>query len=162
MRKLILFLLVIPIFGNAQKLSELRTDYPLASKEVAVTEELFNELSSISKEDEASLVAYKGAVLTLKAKFAQSLKSKKTYFEQGAELLEHAVETKPDNIEIRCLRLSVQENAPKIVGYRKAISEDRQFILDNYRAVKDLEVKKFIKGFVMVSKAFNETEKQLF
>jgi len=119
-------------------------------------------LANISEQDDATLVAYKGALLTLKAKFTRSIKSKKSYFKEGVALLEHAISEEPENIEIRCIRMGVQENSPRIVNYKGQIAEDKKFLLDHYDTIKNQEVKEFIQGFVVHSKRFNDAEKQLF
>ena len=108
------------------------------------------------------LIAYKGAIATLKAKYAKGVKHKKEYFKAGKELLESAVAGDPGNIEIRCLRLSVQENAPKIVGYKEHIEEDKKFILDHYQHTTSKEAKAFVKNYVRQSALFEDSEKQLF
>lgn len=161
MRLLTVFLF-ISTFCISQELKELRVDYPKANLDEAVTNTLHEKLLSVSKEEDKTLVAFRGAVTTLKAKFAKGFRDKKTYFKEGAELLEFAVASDPKNIEIRCLRLGVQENAPRIVGYKKNIEEDKKFIVDHYEANTDKEVRKFIKGYVLLSDVFTDAEKQLF
>ncbi len=162
MKRFILLLLVSSSFCFSQELEHLRSNYPKANSEESVTNELYQNLSSVSKSDSKTLVAYKGAILTLKAKFAKGFKSKKTFFKEGAELLEYAITTEPKNIEIRCLRLGVQENAPKIVGYKKNILEDKQYIIDHFADIKNQQLRNFIRGYVMLSAAFSDSEKQLF
>lgn len=162
MRALVFLLLFTSSFCISQELDDLRADYPKANTTASVTDQLNESLSAVTKADNKTIVAYKGAILTLKAKYAKGFKNKKTFFKEGAELLEYAIVSEPKNIEIRCLRLGVQENAPKIVGYKKSIQVDKQFILDNYAAIQNKNLKDFIRGYVMLSEAFSDTEKQLF
>lgn len=162
MRFLTLLFLVITTSCLSQTLKELRVEYPKANVEESVTNTLHEELSSVTEVDNKTLLAYKGAVLTLKAKFAKGIKTKKNFFKEGVQLLEIAINSEPANLEIRCLRLGVQENAPKIVGYKKHIGEDKQFILDHYPSTSTEEIRKFVKGYVLLSDLFTEAEKQLF
>jgi len=162
MRLLIVLFLVVYTSCFSQEISELRLDYPKANLDEAITNTLHKKLSYVTKEEHKTLVAYKGAIATLKAKFAKGIKNKKTFFKEGAELLEYAISEEPNNLEIRCLRLGVQENSPKIVGYKKAIQKDKQFILNNYNSIGDKEIRKFIKGYVLLSELFTDAEKQLF
>ena len=157
----ILFLFITP-FCLSQELEELRMEYPKANSDATVANALFQELSPIGKTDNKVLVAYKGAVTTLKAKFAKRIKDKKAFFKEGAQLLEYAIASEPKNLEIRCLRLGVQENSPKIVGYKDRIQEDKQFLLTHYKTTTNKSVRKFVKGYVLLSKVFSEAEKQLF
>ena len=162
MRFATIFFLFVFNFCVSQELKELRVDYPKANLDEAITNTLHVRLSSYSKEKNKTVVAYRGAVATLKAKFASGFKNKKTFFKEGVELLEFAVSSEPNNIEIRCLRLGVQENSPRIVGYKDNIEEDKQFILDHYKSNTDTEVKNFVKGYILLSDIFTEAEKQLF
>lgn len=162
MRPLTILFLCVSTFCVSQELKQLRVDYPKANLDEEVTKTLHEELSSVTKEDNKTLVAFKGAVATLKAKFAKGFGNKKTYFKEGAELLEFAIASEPKNIEIRCLRLGVQENSPKIVGYKKNIKEDKQYILENFKSSTDKDVRKFVKGYILLSGLFTDAEKQLF
>ncbi len=162
MRLVIALFLMVSTFCFSQELKELRVDYPKANLDEAVTNILHKKLSAISKEDNKILVAFRGAITTLKAKFAKGLKDKKNYFKEGALLLEYAVEQESNNIEIRCLRLGVQENAPRIVGYKKNIQEDKQFLLEHYKSTSNKEVRNFVRGYVLLSDVFTDAEKQLF
>ena len=162
MKVLLIIAIAIPSFLLAPKLSELRELYPKASDNKEITDQLFEKLETVTTEDKATLVAYKGAVHTLKAKFAQGIKNKKEFFQSGKELIEHAIAIKPNDIEIRCIRLGVQENSPKVVKYRGDISTDKQFILDHYHAIESEEIKVFVKNYVLRSQAFDSAEKQLF
>jgi len=143
-------------------LAAVRAKYREASNDKEVVKKLHHQLISISKNDTPTLIAYKGAVTTMMADHAQGIKDKKRYFKEGKELLEYAIETEPENVEIRCIRLSVQENAPKITGYRKNIGEDKAFILDNFATMSDKGAKAFVKEYAAQSQTFTDTEKQLF
>lgn len=162
MRFLTSFFLLFSTFCISQELEELRVDYPKANLDETITNALHEKLSSFPKEKNKTVVAYRGAVATLKAKFARGFKNKKTFFKQGTELLDFAVSSEPKNIEIRCLRLGVQENSPGIVGYKDNIEEDKKFILDHYKLNTDTEVKNFVKGYILLSDLFTDAEKQLF
>ncbi len=143
-------------------LETVRQDYRKASENEEATKTLYDGLTAIGKNADPVLVAYKGAVTTMMAEFAPIFKDKKSFFKEGRELLEYAIETQPKNVEIRCIRLSVQENMPKITGYHKNKDEDKQFIIDNYSAMEDDGAKEFVKGYASESDSFTEAESQLF
>ena len=73
-------------------------------------------------------------------KLRQSLK-------EGKALIEGAIEKEPENIELRMVRLSVQEHLPKIVPYRSEIKEDRAFI-QNHIAEQPQPLKKYIENYI--------------
>ena len=143
-------------------LESVRQDYRRASESEEAVKKLFTELTAVGKNDETTLIAYKGALTTMMAKYAEGIKNKKTFFKEGRELLEFAIETEPTNVEIRCIRLSVQENIPKITGYHKDKEADKQFILDRYSSMSDSGAMEFVKGYALASDSFTESEKQLF
>ncbi len=160
--KFLFVLFFSTLFFVTPDLNKIREDYINAVHSKENAEKLYNDLAVVTKGDAKILVAYKGGVTTLKAKFAQSTKDKKELFKEGATLIEYAVAEDPDNIEIRCIRLGVQENTPKVLKYRKNIPEDKQYILDHYNEIKSSKLKSYIKGFILHSKSFTETEKDLF
>ncbi|MCJ7465184.1 MAG: hypothetical protein MUO53_00650 [Maribacter sp.] len=161
--KLIPFVLAfLAFFSGTPDIMQLRENYPKANASAEITNAMYNELALVTKSDKTILVAYKGAIATLMAKFAKGIRNKEEFFKSGSELLEYSVETDPQNIEIRCLRLSVQENSPKIVDYKGKIEEDKQFIIDNFKNTPSMEVKEFVKKYVLQSTIFSESERQLF
>lgn len=162
MRRFAIVLLMLPFFATGQELKVLRLEYPTATIDMHTAEALSKSLANISKEDDATRIAYKGALLTLSAKFTKAIRDKKKYFKEGVALLEHAVSKAPENIEIRCLRMGVQENAPKIVRYKGNLEEDKQFIIDRYPSIKDEGIKEFVQGYVGHSTLFTASEKRLF
>ena len=161
--KLIIYItLFLTFFSSLPKLSEVREEYTKAPGNKEVTTKLYNLLSDVSKNDKKVYVAYKGASCMMMAKYTKAKKEKKTLFKEGAGLIEFAVSEAPKDIEIRIIRLSIQENAPKFLKYRSNIQEDRQFVLDNYNKIKSESVKFFVRSYVLQSDIFSETEKELF
>lgn len=158
----LVFILLISTFLVNPSLKKVRIDYVKAVNSKEITIKLHNELSGVTTKNDKVLVAYKGAVLTLMARFSKSTKVKKAYFKEGAGLIEFAISEKSNNIELRVIRLGVQENTPKVMGYRKNKVEDKQFILAHYTSVSSKEIKDFVRGFVLQSKSFSEEEKLVF
>lgn len=152
-------LLFVSILGNAQDLKEIRSQYPSAVKSAEITAKLEEKLTDVNSSNKVVLLAYKGAVSTLKAKFAKTKKEKKEYFKEGTSWIESAIRAEPSNIEIRYIRMSVQEKSPKFLGYHKNLEEDKAFVLKNYNSISSTELKNVIKDFVLKSENFSETEK---
>ncbi|SRX72227.1 hypothetical protein [Aequorivita antarctica] len=160
MKYLFIIALLVSFVGNAQDLKEIRSSYPKAAGSTEITTNLDENLANITSSDKPVLLAYRGAVLTLKAKFAKSRSEKKDFFKEGVSLIESAIKTEPSNIEIHYIRMSVQENSPRFLGYHKNIEDDKRFLLDNYAAVSSKELKSVIKDFVLKSENFDESEKK--
>lgn len=143
-------------------LATVREAYRMAFENEEATKKLYDDLTVVGKNDDPVLIAYKGAVTTMMAIYAKGVKNKKSFFKTGRDLLEHAIATAPENVEIRCIRLSVQENVPRITGYHKNREEDIQFIIENYDSMKDEGAKAFIKGYADRSDSFTDAEKRSF
>jgi hypothetical protein len=154
----IFFLLLSP-FLSVPDLAQIREDYKMVSNNSELASGLWTKLKPVTKENNVVLVAYKGAVTALMAKYT-AVPKRKNRFKEGVQLLEYAVSQDPNNIEIRCLRLSIQENTPKFLKYRSNIEDDRTFILDHYKNTPSLAVKDFVKSYVLRSTGFNTEEKQ--
>jgi hypothetical protein len=73
--------------------------------------------------------AYRGAGLATTANCTSWPMAKISRFRDGKKLLEGAVAEKPENLEVRFLRYTIQKNIPGFLGYDN-LEEDRKFILD--------------------------------
>ena len=72
--------------------------------------------------------AFEGALLMKKASKISVPAVKLSTFKKGHKKLESAISNVSSNIEYRFLRLIIQENAPKNLGYHKNISDDVKII----------------------------------
>lgn len=151
----ILFLFLIP--ANLE-LAEVRKQYYTASLNKENAEKFYQTLLKCNSNN-PTLIAYKGASITLKAKFSSELLNKKNLFIEGAKIIESAQQNDPQNIEIRLIRLSIQENIPKILKYKQNIEEDKNFILQNFEKQSPI-LKDYIRTYVKQSASFSEKEKQ--
>lgn len=88
----------------------------------------FYELMSGYGEQNALVLAYKGAAEAIRARDASML-NKLGYVQEAARTFEQAVRLDPDNAEIRFLRFSVESNLPAFLGLSKHVDEDRDFLL---------------------------------
>jgi len=153
--KLLLTLLLWVNFAGTPDLATIRKMYSDVAKSESNAKEFTEKLSGISSNDEKILVAYKAASILLDSKFESILGSKISRFKEGAKLLEATLKSDPNNIEIRMIRLSIQEDVPGITGYKKNIKEDKKFITTHYA-----EQTGALKDFVLQSKSFSDKEKQ--
>lgn len=157
--KLLVSLLLWINFANTPDLASIRKIYPDVAKSETNAKEFTEKLSGVSNNDEKILVAYKAASILVDSKFESIMGSKISRFKEGAKLLEATLKSDPSNIEIRMIRLSIQEDVPGITGYKKNIKEDKKFITEHYPAQSGA-LKEYLKDFVLQSKSFSEKEKQ--
>ena len=151
-------ILWITILG-APDIASVRKMYPNVGKSEANAKDFTAKLASIANTDENILVAYKAASILLDSKYEKNLSSKMSRFKEGAKLLESTVANEPNSVEIRMIRLSIQENVPGITGYKKNIKEDKAFVLAHVNE-QNATLKEYIKAFILQSKSFSDKEKQ--
>lgn len=136
-------------------LESLRESYAKANASKANTES-FVSLAEKASGSDAAIIGYKAAAKIMEAKFAKS--NRKSLVKSGATDLEALIKSNPNNAELRVIRMSVQENIPKIVGYRGSLKEDKTFLLNNY-SKQNAALKNYIKKFLAQSKTISEAEK---
>ncbi len=152
-----LYFLLLPLLN--QQLTEIRKIYPNAANSETAAKDLSAKLSKITFESDKTLIAYKGASITMVSKFSKNLSKKITKFKEGVKWIEFAVANDPNNIEIRFIRLSIQENVPVITKYKKNINEDAAFIATHYKE-QTATLREYLKNFILQSKNFSIFEKQ--
>lgn len=157
--KLFISLLLWINFVGTPDLASIRKMYSDVAKSETNAKEFTQKLSGVSNDDDKILVAYKAASILLDSKFEKKLRDKMDRFKEGAKLLEATLKSDPNNIEIRMIRLSIQEDVPGITGYKKNIKEDKAFITAHY-AEQNTALKLYLKDFVLQSKSFSDKEKQ--
>jgi hypothetical protein len=148
------------VFSGNPSITEIRKFYATATSSETNAKEFVEKLSNVSKEDNKTLVAYKGASLAIVSKLEKKIVDKSKRFKEGASLIEYAIAIEPNNIEIHLIRLSVQENVPKIVNYRGNKKEDKKYLLDHYKEQSGA-LKVYVGNFITQSKSFTASEKEL-
>lgn len=151
--KLKAILLLFVLSFSVGNLTEVRNLYSNVTDSKAKQQD-FIEYMEKSDTKKPVFQAYKGASLILQSKNTTDKKDKKQFFVQGAEFIESAVQKDPQNIEIRLVRLSVQENIPKALKYSSNIQEDVTFIQKNIDFTKDAELKLYVQQYIKQSKSF--------
>ncbi len=154
----LMFVFLLSFFSFFQTdLEALRNSYSKAnlSNENAKN---FIELAGRKSSKEPIISAYKAAAKILEARITSGISKKMSFLKTGATNLESIISSNPNNPEMRLIRMSVQENVPKIVGYSKNLKEDKTFLLNNYNK-QSPELKSYIKNFANQSKNFSDTEK---
>lgn len=159
MKLFIAFLSVLVLNIQTLDLETVRKDYKKAANDKTKVDAFEASLSNVAKQSSVELIAYKGAAVALKAKYAKTIKEKKSGFIEGVTWVEYAIEKSPNNIETRFIRLGIQENTPKLLKYKDNIQEDKLFILKQFMYIKSSNLKTHIKDFIKQSSVFSEEEK---
>lgn len=144
-------LLLLMFFANSS-LTEVRELYSNVTNSKEKQQQFIAYMQK-GNSNSAVFQAYKGASLVMTSKTAQR-NERKNLFVQGAEMIENAVAKEPENMEIRMIRLSIQENIPKAFNYNANIQEDVDFIKNKLKTTKDTELKTYVAHYVKQSKSF--------
>ena len=157
MKLLFSFIAGLFLFFQGGDLETLRNAYSKAniSNEGARN---FIEIADKNSSSDPLIKGYKAAAEILEAKITTEKNKRKSFVKSGATDLESVIKSNPNNVELRLIRMSVQENIPKIVGYSKNLKEDKAYILSNYTRQNSV-LKVYIKKFAMQSKTMTATEK---
>ncbi|RAR71539.1 hypothetical protein [Flavobacterium aciduliphilum] len=157
MKLIATFLLSITLLV-CQEIPNARQHYIDASKSQKNTDEFYSLMENYNKDNKV-LLAYKGASIALKARYTKQIKQKKSFFIEGVKLLEDALKNDPNNLEIRLIRLSIQENTPKILNYKNNIDEDKRLLLSSFYK-QNQSLKEYIKNYILQSTGFTDKEKK--
>ena len=153
-KTLISLLLCLSVGFSLPSVEMVRENYKIALQSKENVQKFYNLLQAIP-DNGSILAAYSGASRMMYARYA---KNRTELLKEGKKYIENAVQTHSNNSEIRFIRLSVQENLPKIVPYRQNIEEDKQFLIENMKN-ESAELKNYIKDYIKTSKIFTEEEK---
>jgi len=161
MKKIILFLFIFTsTFLLAQpSLETLRNDYYKLNTDSAACAKLYKKVSAFGVEDNV-FNGYKGAITASMANHVTAKAEKLKLFNSGKKLLEQSIKTDSSNVELRFLRLTIQTNCPKALGYYKQISSDKIYIVDHFNSVKSITIKKRMSEYLLASKLLTEEEKK--
>lgn len=153
--KLIFSLITAFFLFFQSNLESLREGYAKANASNADTES-FIHLAEKASGSDAVVQGYKAAAKIMEAKITKS--NRKALVKSGATSLETVIKSNPNNAELRVIRMSVQENIPKIVGYRGNLKDDKAFLLTNYSR-QNAALKNYIKRFAAQSKTITPAER---
>ena len=155
--KTALGLLLFVKFFFVPDISDIRKSYHSAASSAIVAKELLKKLSDVTNESGKTLLAYKGATIAILSKFEKKPAEKIKGIKEGAKLIETAAASEPNNIEIRLIRLSVQENVPGIVNYKQHIKDDKAFLQEHFKEQTG-SLRQYISDFMKESKTFKSGE----
>lgn len=133
---LICLIIAFNVHGNESTISFRTYYYEVCLQKTPVEEfETFLELHEDRKD--LTIEAYRSAICFLWSDYYFNPVKKWNCFIKGKTSMEQLIQRNPNNIEIRFLRLTIQENIPDFLGYNSDTKEDRQFISENINEITD-------------------------
>lgn len=148
--RLLLIYILSWVLSTDIELKEIRNLYDKAAFDEKANSKLISILESQSK-NSAILMGYKGSAIALMAKHSYNPYKKIKYFNEGKSLLEKAIATDPDNVELIFLRFAIQTNVPSILNYNQNIRSDKVFLYSmlEKKAIEDYDLKVRIKNYLI-------------
>ncbi|MEL6251899.1 MAG: hypothetical protein AAFR87_07805 [Bacteroidota bacterium] len=101
--------------------------YKEATADLEELEDLWENVKDYQK-DAGVLFAYKAAAKALQAKDSWIPHKKWSYIKEAMAMFREAIETEPENIEMRFLRFTVQHNTPEFLDLSEELEEDIECI----------------------------------
>ncbi len=98
-------------------------------------EQIDSVLKILEGAEEKMARAYEGALLMKKADLVKGAGEKLKVFKKGHEIFENELAAHPENVELRFIRLCIQENAPKILKYKDEIEEDKAYVVKGFASL---------------------------
>lgn len=142
----------------AQKLDlqTIRNDFNKGVKDEALCK---NHLAVLEEQADSPLErAYAAAFHMFMAKHTGNPFKKMRYFREGRDRLEDELALKPNDVEIRFIRLSIQYHIPDYLGYNDDIESDKVFVMNNLYKLSDSHVKAIIYKYLEGANMYTDTE----
>lgn len=115
------------VFSQNIDLEKIRTVYANAKDSEKESMFFLSQLADI-KSPSPIEQAYHGAFLAIKANFAYNPFSKMSLVQDGMKKINSAAKLDPENIEIRYLRYTIQNEIPRILNLSDNLIEDKKLL----------------------------------
>lgn len=147
------------ILAQNISIETLRKNYFKVQIDSSTCAKLYESISKTNSTDNI-ILGYKGAITASMANYKENKLEKLNLFNTGKNLIEQSIANDKENIELKFLRLTIQSSCPKMLGYNKQISADKNFVLENFSTIKNSTLKNEISSYLLLSDYVNENEKQ--
>jgi hypothetical protein len=135
------------IYSNETTINFRNYYYGVCLDETPIQE--FNTYLALYKDSkDATVKGYQSVIWFLWADFYLNPIKKWKCFNIGKEKLDQLIESHADNPELRFLRLTIQDNVPKFLGYNGDIKEDKEFIHNNLSKILDKDLQERIRYYL--------------
>lgn len=142
------------------KMRELFSTISKNEKSVIALKEITQTQSTIPSEIKR---AYYAAAHMASAQYKLNIITKINIFNEGKEWLESIIKSDTTSIELRYIRLAIQENTPSVLGYNKSILLDRRFLITRLSSIKMSDPDLYIKAssYLLLKSKLSRADKAL-
>lgn len=139
---LVCFSSLLCVAGNDMPLEQVRQGYQNAVSDKDECLRLVEELQT--HVEQPVYLAYLGGLQSIRAQHVFNPISKYNTFKDGRRNIERAVAMDPDNLEIRFVRLSIQQHLPTFLNYRQNIPEDQALLKEHIQEIDSKELRSMV------------------
>jgi len=151
MKKSFFLITLILLFQNAfadDDINGLRKCFHESVLDESKIDAFHKKVMSISMPN-AVQTAYQAASFALLAKKVWNPIEKITFINRYGNLIDKAINSDPDNIEIRFLRLSIDYHTPMIIGRKNNVCSDKSLILTLLEPIVKFNVDSSFNRFIL-------------
>jgi len=146
------FIQSIACYAANEEVESIRILFQKAQSSEKVCLELIDRLEPFNEGNNTLLMGYRACATMLMAKHVFNPFSKLSYFKRGRDILEKAIKSDRDNIELRFLRYTIQTNVPSFLNYNQFKESDRLFLVNSISKLTDQKLKKIIIAYLKTNK----------
>ncbi len=143
----------LTVLAKTPQIEDVRLMFHQAGSSQKVCEELIELLKPYDELNNPLLLGYRAGATMLTAKHLFNPFSKLSYFKDGKQMLERAIQANQKNVELRFLRYTVQTNVPSFLNYSSSKEKDRIFLLESLPDISDSRLKSIIISYLKTNKA---------
>lgn len=122
-----LFFIIISLFSiqnNCDNIKDVRTNFHTINSK----EKLNTFIENYTNSECELTIPYVASAIMQSAKYSFWPPKKLKNFNKGKKILESFIQSNPDNIEARYIRILIQSEVPVFLGYNKEIEADLKFV----------------------------------
>ena len=144
----------ISCYASYEDVENIRMLFHKAQTSEKACLELIDRLEPYNESNNVLFMGYRASAVMLMAKHVFNPFSKLSNFKKGKEILERAIKSDLDNIELRFLRYTIQTNVPFFLNYNQYKEIDRLFLVNSLINLHDQKLKRIITSYLTTNKAF--------
>ena len=141
----------------------MRNLYEKLDKNEKVTRELDQFAKTNTTVPSSIRNAYLAVTYMALSQYQNNPVSKLKGFNEGKNRLEKAIQTDTSSLEMRYMRLSIQQHAPGILGYTSHISKDTRFLITHLNSLKKSDPDLFVRiyTYLLIKCKLSNEDKRL-
>jgi len=136
------------VHAQVDLLAELRGNIRPMFTDEAVCDRLYTRITTEKLGNEPLQQGYLGVLTMAKGTHKINPFSRLGTFNDGRDILDAAIVTAPNSVELRFLRFAIQVNVPSILGYGEERKTDKSFIEARLHEVHDETMRKRMIEFI--------------